>query len=258
MALLGAIATTSCSASEHVLTASNMPAPDFFNANASAGLALWLKPSRTALIHSGAVKRILSPSHFMLGSSASLTASSYLGHSFVIGSATRVITAYTGDANGDGDVEDEGDGEIYLDEPLDAHTLQTVQAATAAAAAAAAEAEATRSTTPQGKLSNSIQYKVFAGYSVHTLRPAGDGEEAELLQWVSAAPRVLLAGRFASSAAVTPVKPAVTDETTGVLTGGETSVTLGTEGSRSDDDAYTGCTLVVGGVQRAIVAYDGE
>eukprot|EP00961_Rhodomonas_salina_P075051 1007749-Rhodomonas_salina.1 len=67
-------------ASKTVLTPSNMPAASYYNANISAGLALWLKPSRTVLMTTGAITNISSGSHFSLGASASPTPSAYLGH----------------------------------------------------------------------------------------------------------------------------------------------------------------------------------
>jgi len=161
-----------------VITAAGVPVADYFEPQHEGSLRLWLKPSGTMARNSGRVSRVLSRSHFALDKKASPLPGAYIGHTIVVNGQTRLVSAYTGDVNGDGDVLDAGEGEVFLDEPI----------------GAGSRLEAGRTS-----------YKMFEGFSVATpaeaarvTKEAGQGND--VLQWASAARTVVLAGEVWSTA----------------------------------------------------------
>jgi len=140
-----------------ILDSANTPSRDFFSPASSASLTLWLQGSRSMPIHSGALRGLLSPSRLALARTASRAPNHYAGHTLTIGAQSAVITGYSGDANGDGDLDDEGDAEVWLDRAL-----------------------------PIAPPATGRQYRITAGYSVVSDDSSEEGDSA-LLHWVNAA-----------------------------------------------------------------------
>ncbi|EKX38598.1 hypothetical protein GUITHDRAFT_115370 [Guillardia theta CCMP2712] len=195
-----------------IMTEYGDPRRDFYDASVSCSLAAWLKPSPSMQVVSGKILWIRSPTSLVLDSRAERSVNAYLGATIIIGGESRVITAYTGDANGDGDVrsacarglglsqrqvQDDGDAEVWVDSPF--------------LAAEALQANVTR-------------YKIMHGYSIterfnlfhrnksknksknkYKNKPSDSefsvSEKQVLKQWTSASYHVLFAGRIASAMA---------------------------------------------------------
>jgi len=176
MATMMATSPTGAGAHSKVINSAGVPVADFYEHEHESSLRLWLKPSGTIARNSGCVPRVFSATNFALAKSAATKPSAYLGLTIVVDGQSRLITAYTGDVNGDGDVLDAGEAEVYLDQPLDSQVVA-------------------------GRTS----YKVFEGFSVaapaeaaRVTKLAGQGND--VVQWASAARTVVLAGEVWSTA----------------------------------------------------------
>jgi len=173
-----AISPPAAGAHTKVVNSAGTPVADYYEPEHQGNLRLWLKPSGTMARNSGFVSRVFSSSNFALAKTASKEASAYVGHTIVVSGQNRIITAYTGDVNGDGDVLDAGEAEVFLDEPLNKNTFLG---------------------------SSRTAYKVFEGFSVtapaeaaRVAKEAGHGND--ILQWASAARTVVLGGDVWSTA----------------------------------------------------------
>ena len=178
MATMMATSPTRVVAYSKVMSPTGVPVADYFEPEHEGSLRLWLKPSGTMVRNSGRVSRVFSSSNFALAKNASPQPNAYAGLTIVVGGQTRLISGYTGDINGDGDVLDAGEAHVFLDEPL--HQYSPLVA---------------------GRTS----YTVFEGFSVaappeavRVTKETGQGND--VLQWSSAAKTVILVGEVWSTA----------------------------------------------------------
>ena len=176
MATMMATSPSGAGAYSKVMNSAGVPVADYYEREHESSLRLWLKPSGTMARNSGRVSRVFSAANFALAKNAATKPSAYLGLTIVVDGQSRLITAYTGDVNGDGDVLDSGEAEVFLDQPLD---------------------------TPV--VAGRTSYKVFEGFSVsapaeaaRATKQAGQGND--VVQWASAAKTVVLAGEVWSTA----------------------------------------------------------
>lgn len=177
MASAALMATVMCStpsnvgANSKVISSAGVPVADYFEPEHEGSLRLWLKPSGTMPRNTGRVSRVHSSSNFALAKNASPQASAYVGLTIVVGGQSRLVSAYTGDINGDGDVLDAGEAEVYLDDPITSSPL----------------------------VAGSTSYKILEGFSVALPAEASrvtkaPGQGNDMVQWASAARTVVLAG----------------------------------------------------------------